>query len=281
MKCPNCGTEIDADSRFCTNCGASIIGAAQSAPASDPEAGTGGAPFSSQPAPSASRDQLNATAEKGKQVAAGYWGFLVRTLKHPIQASYEETSKIYGYISIGLASFFLALGFALMMHNVVSAVTGFYSSDVPAPSMVGPFFGIFFSLAILFLLVAVITYAVVHLAYKAATPFHVFISQYAGQATLGVFASALFFLFELVKLNNFLTAILLVLGIGLFYQPFASIIFTYKNNGTFDRLYTYLITTVVVGIAQSIFISVVALSLLSQIVSELQGLFGSNPFGGY
>ncbi|RYL94016.1 zinc ribbon domain-containing protein [Sporolactobacillus sp. THM19-2] len=267
MKCPNCGRENDDDSKFCTHCGTPLQAAQQTA-------ATGHSASSNR---AATGDQINAAASKGKKIAKSYWGFLIRTLKHPVNASYEETSHLYGYISMVLYSFFFSLGIVLLTRNAASSALGYFgSSDVPLPNMTGMFFKLFFTAGFFIFVTALVVFAIVHLIFKTTMPFHTFVSQFMGQATLSVFVMALFFLLELVHINNFLSFVLLYAGIFLLFIPETSIAFTCKSNDRFDRIYTFLITLVLTGIAQTIYLVIVGMSMIQSIVEELERF---NPMG--
>lgn len=263
MQCPNCGHEVGTDAKFCTNCGTSL----QPGDVSGSDSGSQAQAHSSA--------AFAQKTERSKVFAKSYWSFLVRTVKQPIEASLKETNRYYGYMSIGLATLLLSFGVALMIRHSVNNVGlgGYVDSPDFFSLFIGPFIAFFGSV----LLNAIVTFAIIRLVHKATIDFNVFITQYSGQATPAVFAAALFFLMELVSLNNFLSWLIFFLTILLLYFPAVASIFSYKNNSSFDRLYAYLISAAAIGIVQSIYFAIVAMSLLSQLIDQLPA--GPGPFG--
>lgn len=250
MNCPNCGQQVNPGEKFCINCGAALTQTDQTSSAAGEQDHS---------------VQTAQVAAKGKALAKSYWGFLVRTLKRPVEASLKETSHYYGYISIGLSALFLALSSALMIRNAMSGFSGYIDTPDFFSMFIGPCIGLFIS----FFLNAAVTFTIIHVVHKTHIGFNVFVTQYAGQATPAVFAAAAVFLLELLTVNNFLTGLIFILAIALLYFPAVSSVFVYKNNGSFDRLYAYLISAAAIAIVQSIYFMLMAVSLLSQVMNSI------------
>lgn len=110
MQCRQCDAPLEADAKFCTNCGAKVLDntVEDQAQTSEPvgEKGTMHAETEAQ-----AQEKANDYVEQGKQVTKQYWNFIPGALGHPFQTSkrVSDGDKINAIITLALFSILLPL----------------------------------------------------------------------------------------------------------------------------------------------------------------------------
>ncbi|WP_061911555.1 DUF6574 domain-containing protein [Streptococcus cristatus] len=240
----------------------------------------GGQPnqFVSQPQSSGSQGQFNgqdfqqgpqayysqqqpAQPSEFSKTMKGFWAWLVSAWKSP--TSEVESSKLNGYLSLGLTVFFAAIVVNYNFYNIISSVSfGFYS---------GPTFD--FRLFLVSLIAAALVlfsiilggFAVKRMVYKDGSfsfnkAFDWYGRLYAIVLPFVAF-SALFSLLGIMSVSLFLAWIGLVLiGVGATFALIYS-----KSSTSMDPFYKYLMAIIVNGVITFIF-TFIAFSLLMSLM---------------
>lgn len=141
-KCPNCGSLMEANVNFCTNCGADLrkVPVENSQPTNSAQEATqvqeqnsdiqaNSSQQASQPAPSRMQ---NSTAPAQPSGFALYWDWLVASWKTPTAALSKE--KWYGAVNILVEILLVAIACWEMMQKGVSSVTSGIGSILPQVS---------------------------------------------------------------------------------------------------------------------------------------------------
>lgn len=263
MKCPNCGHEVEAGARFCTQCGYKIdtekanaemgsesTESGQPAGVDSPavQTGTGVQEGDGRTAPESGRavseqaagahsEAVQAGGGQVKAFLVGYWSYFLRTLKHPMKQSLHESNRVYGYISFVIAALLLAVGFTQWMKHLT-----YWLPDFLASLLDFNLFQVFLFILIDAWIIAAVTYVVIHLIYKNHIDFHVFMTQYAGQGTPVLLLCALAFLIGLAGIQSG-PAFFMIYGAFVFlFLPSTTMLFSAAHRGGMDRIYAYLIT---------------------------------------
>lgn len=133
MNCPQCGSEISANAKFCTNCGTRVQSTAESAAAAEaqpadqtaqtahsetPAAPVNNSPSDVPPAAPIQQQANSQTGEKVKMIAKDYFSFLWDTLKAPsrIGTQVDASHKMHGLINM------LILVLIVPLINLISAL---------------------------------------------------------------------------------------------------------------------------------------------------------------
>jgi len=173
----------------------------------------------------------------------GFWAWLVSAWKSP--TSEVESSKVNGYLSLGLTAFFFAI---VANYNIFSTIGIMSFGMYNGPTSNFKVFFVSLIAAALFLFSIILGgFVVKRLVYQDRSfPF--------------IVASALFALLGVIHLSLFFTWIgLLLIGVGATFALIYS-----KTNNSMDPFYKYLLAIIINGVITIIF-SFIAFSLLASI----------------
>ena len=194
----------------------------------------------------------------------GFWAWLVSAWKSP--TSEVESSKVNGYLSLGLTVFFFAI---VANSNVYSIINMFrvysYSLYDVVPSINFKVFFVSLIAAALFLFSIILGgFVVKRLVYQDRSfTFNKAFDWYGRLYAIVlpfIAVSALFALLGIIHLSLFFTWIgLLLVGVGATFALIYS-----KTNNSMDPFYKYLLAIIVNGVI-TLFFSFIAFSLLTSI----------------
>ncbi|MFD1428899.1 DUF6574 domain-containing protein [Lacticaseibacillus mingshuiensis] len=224
--------------------------------------------------------QPNPTAEKAKAFTKGYWAFLVSSLKHPYTLK-DQFHKYFGFTTLIVESLFMALAVLVVEHSYLGATTSAFDQIAGTNSTSSLSFAVFFQgwimfLAILFVIASVAyltSYAVLgdrRLGYLDS------LTQFAHFSNLAVFGAVLSFLVALIARTSTnmvgFAMTLLVISLALGFMAFTVTIFKSENNTKLDRVYAYLIGTVILSVALWILFAIFKQLFMSQLSSMTSNL---------
>ncbi|MFD1431405.1 zinc ribbon domain-containing protein [Lacticaseibacillus yichunensis] len=224
--------------------------------------------------------QPNPTAEKAKAFTKGYWAFLVSSLKHPYTLK-DQFHKYFGFTTLIVESLFMALAVLVVEHSYLGATTSAFDQIAGTNSTSSLSFAVFFQgwimfLAILFVIASVAyltSYAVLgdrRLGYLDS------LTQFAHFSNLAVFGAVLSFLVALIAGTSTnmvgFAMTLLVISLALGFMAFTVTIFKSENNTNLDRVYAYLIGTVILSVALWILFAIFKQLFMSQLSSMTSNL---------
>ena len=108
--CISCGSELQENVEFCTNCGANV---------NQMSASQGSGSDTQQPNPGAQNTQFNDTLNKVKNL--NYFNFVKETAVNPTATT--DGTGYNGWIQLGLLTLFTTLTFVNIMNGLVKAFT--------------------------------------------------------------------------------------------------------------------------------------------------------------
>ena len=225
-------------------------------------------PFNSQvpqQGPQAYYSQQPPQPSEFSKTMKGFWAWLVSAWKSP--TSEVESSKVNGYLSLGLTVFFFAI---VANSNVYSIINMFrvYSLSLydVVPSLNFKVFFVSLIAAALFLFSIILGgFVVKRLVYQDGSfTFNKAFDWYGRLYAIVlpfIAVSALFALLGVIHLSLFFTWIgLLLIGVGATFALIYS-----KTNNSMDPFYKYLLAIIINGVITIIF-SFIAFSLLASII---------------
>jgi hypothetical protein len=194
----------------------------------------------------------------------GFWAWLVSAWKSP--TSEVESSKVNGYLSLGLTVFFFAIVANSNVYSIINMfrVYSFSLYDV-VPSLNFKVFFVSLIAAALFLFSIILGgFVVKRLVYQDRSfTFNKAFDWYGRLYAIVlpfIAVSALFALLGIIHLSLFFTWIgLLLVGVGATFALIYS-----KTNNSMDPFYKYLLAIIVNGVI-TLFFSFIAFSLLTSI----------------
>lgn len=190
----------------------------------------------------------------------GFWAWLVSAWKSP--TSEVESSKVNGYLSLGLTAFFFAI---VANYNIFSTIGIMSFGMYNGPTFNFKVFFVSLIAAALFLFSIILGgFVVKRLVYQDRSfTFNKAFDWYGRLYAIVlpfIAASALFALLGIIHLSLFFTWIgLLLVGVGATFALIYS-----KTNNSMDPFYKYLLAIIVNGVI-TLFFSFIAFSLLTSI----------------
>ena len=190
----------------------------------------------------------------------GFWAWLVSAWKSP--TSEVESSKVNGYLSLGLTAFFFAI---VANYNIFSTIGIMSFGMYNGPTFNFKVFFVSLIAAALFLFSIILGgFVVKRLVYQDRSfTFNKAFDWYGRLYAIVlpfIVASALFALLGVIHLSLFFTWIgLLLIGVGATFALIYS-----KTNNSMDPFYKYLLAIIVNGVI-TLFFSFIAFSLLTSI----------------
>ena len=190
----------------------------------------------------------------------GFWAWLVSAWKSP--TSEVESSKVNGYLSLGLTAFFFAI---VANYNIFSTIGIMSFGMYNGPTFNFKIFFVSLIAAALFLFSIILGgFVVKRLVYQDRSfTFNKAFDWYGRLYAIVlpfIAVSALFALLGIIHLSLFFTWIgLLLVGVGATFALIYS-----KTNNSMDPFYKYLLAIIVNGVI-TIFFSFIAFSLLTSI----------------
>lgn len=191
----------------------------------------------------------------------GFWAWLVSAWKSP--TSEVESSKVNGYLSLGLTAFFFAI---VANYNIFSTIGIMSFGMYNGPTFNFKVFFVSLIAAALFLFSIILGgFVVKRLVYQDRSfTFNKAFDWYGRLYAIVlpfIAASALFALLGVIHLSLFFTWIgLLLIGVGATFALIYS-----KTNNSMDPFYKYLLAIIINGVITIIF-SFIAFSLLASII---------------
>jgi len=190
----------------------------------------------------------------------GFWAWLVSAWKSP--TSEVESSKVNGYLSLGLTAFFFAI---VANYNIFSTIGIMSFGMYNGPTFNFKVFFVSLIAAALFLFSIILGgFVVKRLVYQDRSfTFNKAFDWYGRLYAIVlpfIAASALFALLGIIHLSLFFTwIVLLLVGVGATFALIYS-----KTNNSMDPFYKYLLAIIINGVITIIF-SFIAFSLLASI----------------
>lgn len=248
--CPNCQAEMNEESKFCTECGTSLVEQAtqQTQPTQQPNA--------SQITITAPNIDIDLTDVKNKMT--NYWQYLLQTAVHP-SSSFANTHAIMGWIQV----------------SVIALLTTFILAVFANESYLGlgfiDFVKIFFVQVAASLCPILVSFLVVRFMKKNPISFSQATAQFGGLLSLNVFILALVLIFSFLSPFGLADLILLLLGLTGIINIAAFNIYLYStdNNSKIDSF----IATIIGNVGYLI--------LAVLIIRILLGLYLEGVSGGY
>jgi len=191
----------------------------------------------------------------------GFWAWLVSAWKSP--TSEVESSKVNGYLSLGLTAFFFAI---VANYNIFSTIGIMSFGMYNGPTFNFKVFFVSLIAAALFLFSIILGgFVVKRLVYQDRSfTFNKAFDWYGRLYAIVlpfIAVSALFALLGIIHLSLFFTWIgLLLVGVGATFALIYS-----KTNNSMDPFYKYLLAIIVNGVI-TLFFSFIAFSLLASII---------------
>jgi len=191
----------------------------------------------------------------------GFWAWLVSAWKSP--TSEVESSKVNGYLSLGLTAFFFAI---VANYNIFSTIGIMSFGMYNGPTFNFKVFFVSLIAAALFLFSIILGgFVVKRLVYQDRSfTFNKAFDWYGRLYAIVlpfIAASALFALLGIIHLSLFFTwIVLLLVGVGATFALIYS-----KTNNSMDPFYKYLLAFIINGVITIIF-SFIAFSLLASII---------------
>ena len=191
----------------------------------------------------------------------GFWAWLVSAWKSP--TSEVESSKVNGYLSLGLTAFFFAI---VANYNIFSTIGIMSFGMYNGPTFNFKVFFVSLIAAALFLFSIILGgFVVKRLVYQDRSfTFNKAFDWYGRLYAIVlpfISASALFALLGIIHLSLFFTwIVLLLVGVGATFALIYS-----KTNNSMDPFYKYLLAIIINGVITIIF-SFIAFSLLASII---------------
>ena len=191
----------------------------------------------------------------------GFWAWLVSAWKSP--TSEVESSKVNGYLSLGLTAFFFAI---VANYNIFSTIGIMSFGMYNGPTFNFKVFFVSLIAAALFLFSIILGgFVVKRLVYQDRSfTFNKAFDWYGRLYAIVlpfIAASALFALLGIIHLSLFFTwIVLLLVGVGATFALIYS-----KTNNSMDPFYKYLLAIIINGVITIIF-SFIAFSLLASII---------------
>ncbi|MCD2256919.1 zinc-ribbon domain-containing protein [Agrilactobacillus fermenti] len=285
--CPNCGTQLAENTKFCTHCGQDVrevvptttskpAAANQTVTKSEIHTQTDNSKVTVPPTPA---PQPNANVEATKQYARNYWQFLLASLKHPftIKTTYH---RYFGFVSFMIAALLATLSIVTTLHS--------QSSEAFRAFMMQANLGFTFYLRI-FIFTLLIYMAQFSVAYLST---HVllgdrrfsylqFTTRFAHYSNLNVFAMALLLLFSLMGISMTNLVLFILIGsVGSFFTSvaFAASIFSAQATNTLDKIYAYFLGSVILGIVVMIISSIVGASIIDTIIKAIENVINNSDW---
>ena len=191
----------------------------------------------------------------------GFWAWLVSAWKSP--TSEVESSKVNGYLSLGLTAFFFAI---VANYNIFSTIGIMSFGMYNGPTFNFKVFFVSLIAAALFLFSIILGgFVVKRLVYQDRSfTFNKAFDWYGRLYAIVlpfIAASALFALLGIIHLSLFfIWIVLLLVGVGATFALIYS-----KTNNSMDPFYKYLLAIIINGVITIIF-SFIAFSLLASII---------------
>ncbi|UQS87269.1 zinc ribbon domain-containing protein [Nicoliella spurrieriana] len=283
-KCPNCGKEVDRNSKFCTYCGYNFTNQS-SASVKNNGGDANQTTDSSQPKASAHQQvdahsanpQPNVRNSQVKKFSKNYFQWLLDTLKHPTKRN-TNTHRYFGLTSFMISTLLIILdivqGIKLAVNATTSSISGLLGignsssigSSITSSSEYGSIMFhtsiyLYICVLLMLLITILVPFVIRKVAYNDATSLGEFMNQFAAYSNYGL-------LIELV--------VLLLLSLGILIIPaFVLMLFVYlgyliafvysilsvDDHGRLDKIYAMLIAFVIEFIIITIFLSILGLIL--------------------
>lgn len=281
MKCPNCQHEIPANSKFCTFCGFQIPQVAatnaqftnndQSAHYEQPAGQT----FNQNNQQSFNQTATQVASSLNKENAKNYWAYLVHGMKQPSNID-APFNKYFGLVSLLVSSLLIALtAMMFTLHSGAAYVIHSYDTYTSSNNLGAAAFGVFFSIFLIAIVGSFFTYSITHLVTRGilgdkTADYMTDMTRYYHISSLGLIVGAVGFVFSI--LGAF--AIPLATVCWFFYammvsMSFITLIYTAHATNNFDKVYAYLVGTIIMGVAGTILLALLSgllgLSILSQL----------------
>ncbi|MFJ8261927.1 hypothetical protein ACIQ4I_08150 [Rummeliibacillus sp. NPDC094406] len=271
MKCNNCGNEQETGN-FCGKCGFPI-----QAEHEQQTSATTGSQVEQSIHEEINKDSQNETFDRVKQQSKQYWGYFVYYLKHPTSAIQHTNESKNGLISIGVYALLMTILLTSFLNTLIGGIglSNYYSTR-PSMSIA---FG-YLIVCIMSIFIAITTLYVVNRIFGKPYTYKQIISVYSGFLSLPIILNVIAFIFLLIHSYVFfgisvLLAYILVLGV----IPIYIITVLLQNTSKkLDSFYGYLIFYVAYMIMNGILFTILADSILGDLIDTFEMLFNNVPF---
>jgi len=125
--CPNCGAEIDGETRFCTHCGYDLQ-AATAADSTSPESANANQATANQSQANASAASTNDRVAQLQDYSKNYFSWFMASIKHPNTEAPAE--KYFGIISMALSALLLTVAVVAAINRFIKQVNESEASSV-------------------------------------------------------------------------------------------------------------------------------------------------------
>ncbi|MFL2079443.1 hypothetical protein [Marinilactibacillus psychrotolerans] len=234
-KCNNCGSMMNEDAKFCTDCGTAFLGVTLNHNA-DTKVETSSASNNTQTSQVVQNVSNAVKSVEYDKVAQGYWNYFLTTLKKP-SSSFSVTDRTNGWIQFVLLAFLNSLVSVFILAGIPGSETG-----------IGMFFKFFFVQLVINVAGIGILFVFKNLIQKVNAPFNVVTSQYGGLLSFNIV------LLLIVLISSLISPIVMIsiIMIGLILIGIVNVIafnmylLNGKNNSKLDNFYVTVLANAVV-----------------------------------
>ncbi|MBW1605024.1 zinc ribbon domain-containing protein [Lactobacillus sp. Sy-1] len=254
--CPNCGRQVENNSKFCTYCGYKFIDPSNDSVVSNPE---------NKQSQSQSRQQSNQhwdeKTKEAKRFSKNYFQWFKDTLKHPTALN-DSSHKFFGLTSLIISLVLIALNiiqgfraFVALGLRMAGGILGGATSGLDATSSLSTITGsseygnivssvfihLFVYIVLALLITVLIPFAIRKAFYKDRISLWNFINQFASYSNYVLLIELLALIFFTLSVFVIFSSILLsIVSLGYLIAFLFSIFSTNERNGL-DRIYAVLI----------------------------------------
>lgn len=281
--CPNCGSTVDASAKFCTSCGNNLseITATEAnlkgkeKVESEPIEAVESTVNDQQKTAIQSSDnaQENPKVDATKEYARGYWSYLLDSVKHPF-AIKKKFHSYFGLTSLLIMALFSALAVFMTVRNAVTGLTGIVDNFTGANTSqnnlgFGSFLGILLMLVAFNIITATVSYVVTYgFLGDKRNNYLSSLNDFAHFCNFSVFTSGAACLFSFIHGTTGVVTFLLIVTMLFLNTAFIAAVFHAQATTNFDRIYAYLLGTIILTVTYLILFAIFG-SVLTESIGQM------------